>query len=113
MKMRITLLIMLSFAALLGADPQPAATTDPTVKPAWASAMDRADSRLKLGDWDGAIAEFTHAIEIDSQNADAYIQRGIAKIGQSEEKQDKGELEEGGLSHLSMSPMPLWPGHPA
>jgi hypothetical protein len=37
------------------------------------------DSREKKSDYDGAIAEYTHAIELDKLNAKAYYLRGIAK----------------------------------
>jgi tetratricopeptide (TPR) repeat protein len=40
----------------------------------------KGDSKLSKGDYDGAIADYTKAIEIDPNSAGAYVNRGIAKL---------------------------------
>ena len=41
--------------------------------------FDRGNSKAKLGDYRGAIADYTTAIEIDPKEAAAYNNRGLSK----------------------------------
>jgi tetratricopeptide (TPR) repeat protein len=42
---------------------------------------DRGNSRMQMGDNNGAIADLTHAIELDPAYASAYARRGWAFLG--------------------------------
>jgi tetratricopeptide (TPR) repeat protein len=59
------IVLLLSIQAMAGADDD------------YQKILARGWSCKNLGDWDGAIAEFTHAIEIDKKNVEAYYQRGV------------------------------------
>src|SRR5688572_4179156 len=47
--------------------------------------FNRGNARTDKGDWDGAIADHTRAIELNSKYAEAYYGRGYAR-------REKGEL---------------------
>ena len=38
------------------------------------------NAKAKVGDFNGAINDFTKAIELDSENAEVYYSRGAAKF---------------------------------
>jgi tetratricopeptide (TPR) repeat protein len=41
----------------------------------------RGSEKIVKYDWDGAIADFTNAIELDPKSAEAYDDRGKARVG--------------------------------
>jgi tetratricopeptide (TPR) repeat protein len=59
----------------------------------------RGNARRARGDWDGAIADFTHAIALDPRNADAHAWRGWSRL-----IADRDGADEDAKAYLALRP---------
>ncbi|MBV8885475.1 MAG: tetratricopeptide repeat protein [Chroococcidiopsidaceae cyanobacterium CP_BM_RX_35] len=79
MKHAITILGVV--ALLIGVTPAIYAQTNlPPTQKKGENIYQEAESKLKSGDYQGAVAAYNQVLQLDNNDADAYVNRGIARF---------------------------------